>query len=861
MSHYNHSDYSKALFPQFDVPDDTPSLRICVCCREKIINTPGLHYKIHCACGSCVYCSEECKCKDTVHHARCVVIGEICESIRQSARRLELRLEFYNESLKEDYPENLYEFGADERDRHLCQSFAKSYFFERQTLIKMLVRDGVARTDSDGTVKTNDLAFDIAIMQCRHLFILDKYDSFCCRADGLGPKKEIGSPNHAWKEDITTSFFLNNSLHHESFPLASLNHMYILKQMLHEKVEVLRMIDCNFLNNHDCISTIGEYLGVRRDWLVFEKDWYKNQAMEILCPFGGCKASEAQFGKLYGCSELFLGITNFKQINEIKGAGMLKLEDSDCIHCDRKPLYRQDLSTSFHPQLNDSKSKTNPKDKITIRIEDQTREGTLLKCYRSSLIIKVFEAFAKRRSFQLNSLRFTYGGAVIAPTDTVLMLKLEDNDCIHCVQQHSWEDTLHFCKLDHDKICMDYIQPRFEAAVRVLNDIAGYDAISTNFYHLLWTGSKSKSQRPDFIITRFVTDAMKICQNHLFAFEDFIEKMNKCDDGALEMQYHRPYDFSYGLMAALIFERKIAQAFYYISLSNGKADPILDLLPEGRRLRRVCPPPFDQNDPFLTFPLRHFTHSLTPEFSDRIKLVSRWMPDVTDVIDALFNAGLASDDYLSQIFGHSSLVVNTVWGLQQEKIKRNQPSIVTSMMSNELTWEEGCTLWDPSSGLKIHYLTIDERRERFIKADTGIKRLVTNLRPSIGQFEHRFASDDLGIEIVYRYDLSTLSADKWIEKYSAKTHKYDLDEFKTIEKACRHFFDASTLEEAIFDCVGIPRILILNGDEKNMWNSGWKYKGRCFLGDQSVRVGKRIAIAIDKNKCSHCETRNFWEES
>lgn len=60
------------------------------------------------------------------------------------------------------------------------------------------------------------------------------------------------------------------------------------------------------------MSTIGAFLGVKRDWIVFETDWYKNQALKILRPFVGCKASEYEFGKLYGYSELFFVAPTFK---------------------------------------------------------------------------------------------------------------------------------------------------------------------------------------------------------------------------------------------------------------------------------------------------------------------------------------------------------------------------------------------------------------------------------------------------------------------------------------------------------------------------------------------------------------------
>lgn len=101
---------------------------------------------------------------------------------------------------------------------------------------------------------------------------------------------------------------------------------FILKSMLHEKMEALIMIDRHFLSNHDCTTLIGEYAGVKREWLMFEKDWYNNQALEVLQPFVGCKASTSQFGKLYGCSELFLCCQDYRHIAAIRFNGLIEIE-------------------------------------------------------------------------------------------------------------------------------------------------------------------------------------------------------------------------------------------------------------------------------------------------------------------------------------------------------------------------------------------------------------------------------------------------------------------------------------------------------------------------------------------------------
>jgi hypothetical protein len=105
-----------------------------------------------------------------------------------------------------------------------------------------------------------------------------------------------------------------------------------------------------------------------------------------------------------------------------------------------------------------------------------------------------------------------------------------------------------------------------------LNEIAGYDAISTNIDHLAWAGSTQESQSPKFVMTRFVRDAMEICHRNFFEFDDFIDYMDNRNDD--QMEYDCDCDFTYHIMAALVLERKIAQAFYYVNILNGKADAV-----------------------------------------------------------------------------------------------------------------------------------------------------------------------------------------------------------------------------------------------------------------------------------------------
>ena len=155
---------------------------------------------------------------------------------------------------------------------------------------------------------------------------------------------------------------------------------------------------------------------------------------------------------------------------------------------------------------------------------------------------------------------------------------------------------------------------------------------------------------------------------------------------------------------------------------------------------------------------------LQPDFSDRIKLVYRWLSDVTDVVDALFNAGL-----VTVFFGDSSVVSNTVWDLQQTKLKMSQQWLSELWTSNS-SFAGGCYQLDVASGLKIQSLPMTKRMQILIKV-TGMSRLdqnstfskqqylftkvklskdetvkicIADMKPAIAEFQERFGSKGLG---------------------------------------------------------------------------------------------------------------------
>jgi hypothetical protein len=393
-------------------------------------------------------------------------------------------------------------------------------------------------------------------------------------------------------EDVSKSFFDGNirQIHHASFPAVALNHMYLLKQVMHAIMKVLIWVDSQFLSSHDCVATIGEFLGLDREWITFEADWYKNQALEIMQIFVGCKASEA-FGKLHGYSDNFIGCSEF-YFNSGDFQQMKQLVESSLLDTTKK---------ISHPLIYDNSPR----------------------------------AFMLQSSTTLSEL---------------------------------WEETLVCYKRDHMRL-LDMVSPYMDDLVAKLNDIAGYDALNMDIT-IIGSYFTYTSVSPEFVLTRFVSDAMEICQQNLFDFNDFIDFVNH--DFGLDYEVQEdPFDFGYTLVAALMIERKIAQGFYYLRLSTGMADAVLEKLPEGSRFRRTRPPPMNRNEIMSLTPGEVNRHNCI----DRIKSISRCLSDVTGVIEALFNSNLATNENLTILFGDSSLVWNTVLDLQETKLKVNQTKL------------------------------------------------------------------------------------------------------------------------------------------------------------------------------------------
>jgi len=195
-----------------------------------------------------------------------------------------------------------------------------------------------------------------------------------------------------------------------------------------------------------------------------------------------------------------------------------------------------------------------------------------------------------------------------------------------------------------------------------------------------------------------------------------------------------------------------------------------------------------------------------------------------------------------------------VWELRQQEERNSRTSIASFVCRNRF-WKEGYTDNDKKLGLTIQYLDEMDRRQCFeeLKMMISVGNTVLSLVPSLDQFANKFGWNSLGVEsdLCSYYRKSELDAPIMP---SAKRLRLELDEFLTVEEACRHFFDTRSLEEAIWDLFGIPRIVILNGNREKMEQAGWISCGiNSDLGDKSVQLGHRVAHA-------YFETCEVWKE-
>jgi len=598
------------------------------------------------------------------------------------------------------------------------------------------------------------------------------------RGDGL---------NMIWQKEVRhkniTKSFIQQKVREENTRFVKLDsihwdamvNIFLVKYMLHMSMEALHLINKNFLDNKDCINLIGEYMGLKKEWIITDNsNWYRNQAHEV--------------AHLIHCADFYRN-------------NVMESEDGP------------DWDESF-----DSVS----------RVAEQYFPG---KTSVIDIAVKVGKEWITNFKLKQNFLENKDGMSLISGfvgKDSLIM-------------DIRWKELIKSYEADRMLICTLVIKSLLYHAAKRINILAGWEAMGTNV-------------NPFQCITEFVTETMSLCENTGCTFQDIFPHDQWGEDGRHdEMDYDESSlvwewdsELQYAIVVSIAIEQKLAQYHFHLNKGSDSIKEILDQLPGRGEAYASYLPPVDSDYLIREVVLSGYISNVQDKYYGRN--VDEWPEDLNELVTALFKSGLATKDNLDLLFGRSGYVSYQIWKLQKQKNERMQPSISSYIIRSRI-WKEGCTDNDTSQGLKIKYLNKDDRAQKFdeLRNVISVGGLLKYLQPSLNQFITRFGFSCLdGNKFLeefcfisdYDYDTSKIRGTGSM----SKRQRCDLDSFLNVEDACRHYFDTRSLEEAVWDHVGVPRIIILNGNRERMQKAGWKYsKDRSILGDNAVTLGNRIA--------------------
>ena len=302
-------------------------------------------------------------------------------------------------------------------------------------------------------------------------------------------------------------------------------------------------------------------------------------------------------------------------------------------------------------------------------------------------------------------------------------------------------------------------------------------------------------------------------------------------------------------------ERKIAQCELHLRKHNIEVQEILSVLPNGKDILCRIPPAKEFH--FLPCMLNEFRGSKIPLFDS----VATWKIEVRAIVDILDMAKCAIPRNLSVCFRRADLVSNRLWQRSLEAGQKGQQTIPEFMNLN-LTWKEGNTVHDTKTGLTIKYLSKQERQAWLDDS---------------GDWEKSFAEEDEGCleppPSVFTKTMKVWEAQEYdsLEEYIDDMHGdiseeervlvmddiskepdskgWELYGYQSLEDACRQEYDCRSPDEAIWDIVGVPRLMVFNDrNGKKLESLGWKFLGykpgqHYNLGDWSTKLGNRVVHA------------------
>ena len=168
-------DIVKELRPRFDLPDDAPSQSTCCNfnCNKHII---PINERQHMVGRFHIYCSPECMDEGyQQQYAARLGIGSKVYEIEQKLQDLNVMRLWHPTFDIQNYltnvePGNMYKFMTPHDGVSSGIKKIKEYFIARENLIKLLIQEAFAGD------RINTLPLDIALLQIKDMFHLDKFD-------------------------------------------------------------------------------------------------------------------------------------------------------------------------------------------------------------------------------------------------------------------------------------------------------------------------------------------------------------------------------------------------------------------------------------------------------------------------------------------------------------------------------------------------------------------------------------------------------------------------------------------------------------------------------------------------------------
>lgn len=315
--------------------NDNPSFD-CSYCKKKIdIYSTD---RSTCSCSSMFYCSSGCEdAHESTHATACKNIQDLVVSVRDKTRTV-LRFSSYDQLV-------LFQgHGFEYRNPHstYLQAYtewrqlpdARSAMFDAiETLVKALLQLGSGSVcELSGH---NVLSYEIAINHCLDLLLLrrdvdmilnvylvtgniEKLYDLCCYYTRKPHTSYSGLSddelNTIWEKKVPKKDITKPFKHHrlgvgeiygssDNIQWMAMCHIYLIKYLLYMNMENLMVVNKEYLDNQDCIDLIGEFIGMKKGWVINgHNNEYKDQAIDVI--------------RLFRCAECYYRIDNFELLME-----------------------------------------------------------------------------------------------------------------------------------------------------------------------------------------------------------------------------------------------------------------------------------------------------------------------------------------------------------------------------------------------------------------------------------------------------------------------------------------------------------------------------------------------------------------